>query len=235
MYCIHCGANGAHKFCAKCGAAQTVGEMQDQAIDSPGSTNYESSDIIVAEILWTDTLQYDIVLRQPEARARIAACASEVAQGITGDDLLAVFDAVSTIGFSLEKLTKAILPIYDKLGIKTSRETQVQFAAPSGRVLLAALCALAAKGFKIEEVEQSLQACRLSAKIPMGFITNSGHLRIMLSEREGAVHAVVSASISGQWYDWGKSQALIDALCTRISQDLVDQQTSLPPGIAKVA
>lgn len=74
MYCIHCGANGAHKFCAKCGAAQTVGEMQDQAIDSPGSTNYESSDIIVAEILWTDTLQYDIVLRQPEARARIAAC-----------------------------------------------------------------------------------------------------------------------------------------------------------------
>lgn len=235
MYCIHCGASGAHKFCARCGAAQTVGERREQVLDSPRNSFQENSDIIVAEILWTDTLQYEIILRQPEARARIAACASEAAQGVTGDDVLAVFDSVSTIGFSLEKLTKAILPIYDKLGIKTSRETQVRFAAPPGRVLLAVLCALAAKGFKIEEVEQSPQACRLFAKIPMGFITNSGHLRIMLSECEGGVHAVVSASISGQWYDWGKSQALIDAICAKISQALVDQQTGKPPGVVKVA
>lgn len=93
----------------------------------------------------------------------------------TGDDLLAVFDAVSNVGFSLEKLSKAIVPISDKLGI------------------------------------------------------------IMLSEREGVVQAEISASISGQWYDWGKSQALIDAVCTNISRDLADQQTGKPPHVAKVA
>ncbi len=235
MYCIHCGAHGAHNYCANCGAAQTADNTREQALASQWNSIDQTSDIIVAEIVWTDTLQYDVILRQPEARTRIAAYASETTPGITGDDLLAVFDAVSNVGFSLKKLSTAILPIYDKLGIKTSRKTQVKFTAPPGRVLLAALCALAAKGFKIEEVEQAPQACCLFAKIPMGFITNSGHLRIMLNEREGAVEAEVSVSISGQWYDWGKSQALIDALCTKISQDLFDQQTGKSAGVAKVA
>jgi hypothetical protein len=63
MFCIHCGASGAKKFCATCGAAQTSESSQSNSSDDGIEI-----EIIVAEILWTETLQYDLVLRQPEVR-----------------------------------------------------------------------------------------------------------------------------------------------------------------------
>jgi hypothetical protein len=88
---------------------------------------------------------------------------------------------------------------------------------------------------KINEVQQSSQACCLNAKIPSGIITNGGLLRIVLTQLTGAVQVDISATISGQWYDWGKSQGLIEALCKIVSRDLNDQQTGQPPRLGQVA
>ncbi len=235
MFCIHCGARGAKSFCASCGTSQVSESADARASADEVLSSHEDAEIIVADIRWTDTLQYAVVLNQPEARARIAACANEAKQGVSGEDLLALFDAVSTIGFSLGKLTKAILPIYDKLGIKTSREAQVRCVSPPGRVLLAALCAFASRGLKIEDVEQATNACCLTAKIAAGIVTNSGQLQVMLSVHESDVLVKVSATTSGQWYDWGKAQGLADAVCTTILQEVDDQQTGQPPRLGKVA
>ncbi len=235
MYCIHCGASGAKNFCASCGSSQTAESTSKLAPVDQENLVQDGNDIIIAELHWIESLQYEIIINSVEARTRIAACASGVAEGVTGDDLLAVFDAVSTIGFSLGKLTKAILPIYDKLGIKTNYETQMHFAAPPGRVLLAALCAMASRGLKIDQVQQSTDACSLNAKITSGIITNGGQLRIMLTKQERVVQVEISATISGQWYDWGKSQGLAEAVRAKISQDIGDQQLGQPPRLGKVA
>ena len=67
------------------------------------------------------TLNYEVVLSNPEARRRIAAAGARNTQGLTAEDLLKIFDAVSPLGVSLEKLSGVLLPICDKIGIKMQR------------------------------------------------------------------------------------------------------------------
>lgn len=215
MYCVHCGAEGAVSFCASCGQRQRADAIdKDQAVANSSVSESLSTDsaspilaIVVSEANWTESIQYETVLAQIEARDRISAAGRSAVEGVTSEDLLAVFDAVSPIGFSLGKFTNAILPIYDKLGIKTGHESKGIFDAPPGRVMLAVLCTLAAKSLTITDVHQDPGKCSLSAEIPSGLITNRGKLNILIEVHQMFVSVSLATTISGQWYDWGRSNA----------------------------
>ena len=240
MYCIHCGAEGAATFCARCGRPQHDDKslktnphgLPGEAVDrEPSQRDPEGQDMLG----WTRSIQYETVLASPEARRRIAAAGRGASKGVTGDDLLAIFDAVSPIGFSLEKLTHAILPIYDRLGIKTDREVHKIFNAPPGRVMLAVICALAAKALAIADVCQDATRCSFSAAIPAGLITNRGKLHVLMSVEEQGIRVSIAATISGQWYDFGKSQGLIDEMFASVQTNLTDQQLEHPEKDQRVA
>lgn len=230
MYCVHCGAEGAATYCAVCGQRQEV-ERQVPPEANLGQT--DTSDVgscteaseLRPPVCWTKSLQYNDVLASPEPRERIAAASRGASQGVTGEDLLAVFDAVSPIGFSLGKLTNAVLPIYDKLGIRIDRESQALFDAPPGRVILAVLCTLAARSLAIADVRQDANRCALLADLPWGLMTNPGKLHVLVMADDPCVRVSLATRISGQWYDFGKSQRLIDELFDAIQGDLTSQQS----------
>ncbi|TWU56713.1 hypothetical protein Poly51_26300 [Rubripirellula tenax] len=246
MFCVHCGADGAARFCAACGKNQTdlagpfdTPEVVD--LDVALTHSIETSDAIVDAILvddasdWTKSIQYQTVLNHPVARNRITASAKKSQPGVTGEDLLEVFDAVSPIGFSLAKFTKAILPIYDKLGIKTDRQAQSIFDAVPGRLMLATLCTIASKALVIDQVHQGPDQCSLSAELPSGLITNRGRIHILIEVCEGYSRITLNTTISGQLYDWGKSTRLMTDMLAEIHSDLTDQLSGHSPRYRRIA
>jgi hypothetical protein len=232
MFCVHCGAAGAVAFCAACGKRQIT--------STTGSPEHDKDDdvldAIVAELDWVDSIQYETLLANPEPRERIAAAAARRSTpGVTSEDLLTIFDAVSPIGFSLSKLSTAIVPISDKLGFKTGKQSQAVFDAPPGRVLLAVLCTLARKSLEIAEVQQAPERCALTAEIPSGLVTNRGRLSALVEQFPGFVQVSLRTHIMGQWYDWGKSSRMLDELLSAIHSDLTEQRQGQPPRFRRVA
>jgi len=142
---------------------------------------------------------------------------------VTGDDILAILEAVSPSKISLSKLTHAMVPVMDKLGFRTSQQSQAVWQAEPGRVMLAFLCVLAWKSLTVDEVQQTSDQCVLVAKLPLGVITNPGKLLARLETKSGWVRASLAVTISGQWYDWGKSKRLIEDILSGINLDLTDQ------------
>lgn len=240
MYCVHCGADGAATFCAACGrrqrdeldASQETGE-RPETIPDPHQDVVLAT--LVARVDWTESIQYQTVLGSSEVRERISSAGKQSKASITGDDLLAIFDAVSPLGVSLEKLTNAILPIYDRFGIKINRDSQGVFDAPRGRVMLAVLCTLAAKSFTIDKVLQDHDQCSFHALIPTGLMTNKGRLEIRISPESQCVRVSIGITISGQWYDFGKSSRMLDEIFASIFENLTAQLSGNSPRYLRVA
>lgn len=200
MYCFRCGAPDVGAFCPACG--------QNQSAASRGAPERPAEPVVEATLAWSDSLNYELVIADAEVRQHLSAVQPSGLRGVSGDDLLKVFDAVSPIGFSLGKLSSAVLPIYDKLGIKTQHQSEAKFHTPAGRLMLAALSSLAHKSLTIDAVEQGTNQCLLISKIPSGLITNRGQLSILLERQGPAVRVVMSTTLSAQLYDWGKSKRL---------------------------
>ena len=236
MFCVHCGADGAVKFCARCGKSQasdnsqavTGDEIPSGPVDVPKLA--DPAELVELHVPWTETLDYANLLSQDEPRERIASAAKMAENNLSGDDFLAVLDAVSPIGVSWSKLTGAIVPIFDKLGFHTSQQSQGLFDASPGRVLLAALCTLASRSLTIRDVHQGDNECSVVADIPLGIITNPGQLVAIFELAGPAVAVSLSTRIKGQWYDWGKSKRMIDDIYAGIQFDLTRQrQGTLSP------
>ncbi len=252
MYCIHCGADGAAKFCGSCGQRQErvlpfvlpssamradsdcVVSIDDVAIDD---VSIEATAIDVDEhgLDWTQSIDYERILQHEHVRARIAAASRTVGPGVTGDDILEIFDAVSPVGFSLGKFAKAILPVYDKLGIKTNHQARCIYDTTSGRLMLATLCTIASHSLVIDHVNQAPTQCSLDLEIPTGLITNKGKLGILIGRFESYCQITLQTSISGQWYDWGKSNRLMTSILAGIMTDLTHQQGGRVPQFRRVA
>lgn len=246
MYCVHCGAAGAAKFCASCGQSQ--GSIQTSSkphltessdgsltIGPRAANNVEFAKALDQESDWTSSLDYELILGQIHARDRIAAASRDAGPSVTGDDILQVFDAISPIGFPLAKFTKAILPIYDKLGIKTDRRAQCIYDTAPGRLMLATLCAIASHALTIDEVQQAPQKCSLSTEIPSSLYTNRGRLNILIEDCQTYCQITMTTRISGQWYDWGKSNRLANNMLDAVLADLTDQQRGRCPQFRRVA
>lgn len=211
MYCFRCGASGVGAFCPSCGQDQSTASHSD------------SETIVEATLAWSDSINYESIIAHPEVRQHLSAIRPRGTRGLTGEDLLSIFDAVSPIGFSLGKLTDAVLPIYDRLGIKTQHQSETEFQVPAGQLMLAALSSLAYKSLAIDAVEQGTDQCLLIAKIPSGLITNRGQFSILLERHSAAIRLVMSTTLSAQLYDWGKSKRLQQELIALIRKYLHDQ------------
>lgn len=282
MYCVHCGVNGAMRFCASCGKSQMLEPSVSQPSTLPDSVSImttrgdtesstQSAEIIKQDSLrlstdnaemgdgllestltsivalpydpvaslkpddWTMQLNYETLLNVPIARARIAASGRGASIGLTSQDLLAIFDAVSPVGISLEKLNTALMPIYDKLGIKTLRWAQDRFVAPPGRVLLALLCVMARESLVITEVQQDMDFCQLAVDIPSSLLTNPGQLFVALQADPSGVYLEMRTRIPGQLVDFGKSKRLIQTIHTGIATDLQHQLSGPKVSILRAA
>lgn len=246
MYCVHCGVAGAANFCASCGQSQgsiptppkphlTEASDVSLTIVPRGHSDADPTQQLDRELDWTSSLDYESILNQAHARDRIAAASRRASPSVTGDDILEVFDAVSPIGFSLGKFTKAILPIYEKLGFKTDRRAQCLYDTPPGRLMLATLCSIASHALTIDEVQQASQKCSLSTEIPSSLYTNRGRLNILIEDCQTYCQITMTTRISGQWYDWGKSNRLANNILDAVLADLSDQQRGQCPQFRRVA
>tara|TARA_R110002049_G_scaffold2750_7_gene22094 strand:- start:38808 stop:39464 length:657 start_codon:yes stop_codon:yes gene_type:complete len=206
----------------------------------PAVNDSDSDEPLVATLVelavpWTQTLDYANLTSQDEPRDRIAAAARSAENNLSGEDFLAIVDAVSPIGVSISKLTGAIVPIFDKLGFHTSHQSQGMFQAEPGRVLLATLCTLASRSLTIKDVHQGDNACSIVADIPLGIITNPGQVVVALELSGTAVIVSLSTRINGQWHDWGKSKRMIDDIYAAIQFDLTRQQQGTMAPFRRVA
>lgn len=232
MYCVHCGADGAATFCCNCGKKQTESRTDHSkrviGRDIPSPT----CDV---EYDWVKGLDYHRLLECETPRRRIAAASTKSHPGVTGEDILAVLEAVSPSKISWSKLTYAVVPIVDKLGIRTTKQLQAVWQVDGGRVLLAYLCTLASMSLEVTEVEQEQDACVLSAAIPLGVITNPGKVITKLEMKSGWVRASLVVTIAGQWFDWGKSKRMIEDILSGMNTDLMEQNNGRALAFQRVA
>lgn len=212
MYCSNCGAEAGGNFCAACGARL-------EAPTGPPPSASPCHD-------WVDEVVYETLLQAPGARQRIVRAGQRSQKRMSGEEFLALFDSVVPTGVSLEKLTVALLPIYERIGIKTGKNSHLTLTAPAGRVLLATLCALASQGYEIRHVEQMADGCVLTAFLPSTMWTNRGELVVSVHKAQGATHIHAATKIPGQLFDWGKSNQILQRLFDEVRRDLASQQRS---------
>jgi len=144
----------------------------------------------------------------------IARHASESQKRLSASDFLELCDKAFTplMGVSLAKIGAIVQPIYASVGIKTGKTLKESFAAPAGKVLVAAICSLARRGQPLSEVEQGQDGCLLKAGLPSDMWSVAGDFLVTV-ERQGQGASVEAATvIKGQLYDWGKSKRMLTAL-----------------------
>jgi len=221
MYCSNCGVKAGGNFCAACGAnLQTPGEPQiagEPQMPTPPSD-------------WTDEIVYETLLLHPDVRERVAKASQQCKQGINGEDLLSLYDSVDPTGVPVGKLVMGMVPIMDRIGIKTGKKSELTLRAPAGKTLVAILCGMARKGFEIQKVDQSDEGCVLTALIPSTMWTYRGELVVGVERSQGSMHIQAAAKISGQLIDWGKSDKTLREFFEEIRRELSPKEPpALPP------
>ena len=166
---------------------------------------------------WSDETNYGQLLEHTEVRDRIVAAGQRYKPQITGEEVLAVFDLIVPCGVPLEKLAKLLVPIYDKLGIRTGKSASLVSRAAPGRVIVAVLCALTSSGQTLTRVEQATNGCILTASIPSSIFALVGEMVISVQHEGGQTTIEAAVKIPGQLYDWGKSQRILNHLFQQTS------------------
>ncbi|RMD62953.1 hypothetical protein D6833_06235 [Candidatus Parcubacteria bacterium] len=164
-----------------------------------------------------------MLLRQPEVRDLIARHSSQSPKRMSADDFLELCDRafVPLTGVSLAEIGAIVQPVYAALGVKTGKVRRAFFAAPVGKVLVAALCSLARHGQPLHKVEQGQDGCLLKAGIPSDMWSFAGDLVITVQRVEQGATVEAATVIKGQLYDWGKSKRILTALFDDIKGLLV--------------
>lgn len=173
-----------------------------------------------------DEVVYEKLLQFPEVRERIAQAGKRSPKKMTGEQFLDLFDTVVPTGVAIGKLTVALLPIWDRIGLKTGKQAELSLSVPVGRALLATLCTLASQDFEMKKVDQMSDGCVLTTLIPSTMWTNRGELVVSLQKQSHAIQIQAATKISGQLIDWGKSRRVLRELFDEIHRELSSQPAS---------
>jgi len=196
MACSNCGQNATGNFCAGCG----------QRLPPPE---------VIPAFDWEHETRYAVLLHVPEVRARIAQSSDGVRKKMTGEEWLGLYDTVMKPfngGVSLKTVAAVVAPMYARLGIKTGKSRTEVYRAPTGRVIVDVLCALARNGLSLAEAHQAADGCVLEATLPSDLWSFAGQV-IVTVNRAGPVTTVkATTTIPGTWFDWGKSSRCLDRL-----------------------
>ena len=210
MFCSECGTAVEGKFCFHCGAKLAAGQAGQIVLSEQPENVIPLAEIVAVD--WTHETNYRALLQHDEVRERIAMAGQTYREQLSGEEVLALFDAISPTGVPLEKLCRLIAPLYEKMGIHTGKQARVAFALPPGKILLGALCALARAGQKIKSVEQATDGCVLHATIPSNIWSLAGDIVVSIHAAQRQTVVEAATKIPGQLYDWGKSQRVLDQL-----------------------
>lgn len=228
MFCSECGAEAGGKFCWKCGSRLTFGpaaeagpqsqpaHVSDVPSSPPGPPPLPGS----SAAAWHEDLCYERLIAIPEVRDRIAKAAGRYRAGISGEQFLALFDAIVPTGVSLQKLCVALQPMTSRLGLKTGKSSQLALQVSPGRAAVAVLCSFAAHGHSLKNVQQAGDGIALQAVIPSSLWSLTGELSVSIQRHPAQVGVTASTQVAGQLFDWGHSQRLLDRLFDDIRLEL---------------
>ena len=208
MFCSNCGANAEGNFCWQCGSKLQGGAGRTAEPVETDSPIFDEAD-------WSYEVNYRKLVRHPEVRELLALAGNRAKSKMTGEQFLEKFDGLVP-GASIVAAT--MQPLYSHLGVKSGKAVSRRFEIPVGRVLVTLLCALAEGGNKLRNIEQADDGCRIEASIPSDIWSFEGVLHLQV-QRSGAATIVEAATqIPGQFFDWGKSQRLLDHLIADIGR-----------------
>ena len=207
MFCSECGKPAKGKFCSHCGAPLEISESAVEVVPIE----------LVPE--WDREVQYETILKYPDVRETIERYTRQAPKQMTGEQFLALADKLVPLGVSLGGLAAVAQPLFASLGVKTGKEQAHHVPAPVGRVIVRALCSLARHGQKLRGVTQAADGCLLEATLPSDMFALEGNL--LVSVRRNGSQAEVSGAtrISGQLFDWGKSNRCLDQLFTDLARE----------------
>jgi hypothetical protein len=199
MFCPNCGQEGSGNFCSRCG----------HPLEQPSPAAAAPSD-------WHDEVDYQKLLSNPEVRTRIS-----LAQGsdsrMSADDFLKLAESlvkplIGEMPVPLPTVAALAQSLGGALGIRTGKHRAEVLSEPPGLVIVAALCYLAGHGQAIERVDQGKDGCILHAVLPSDLFSSQGRLAVSIARCEHGTQAEAVTRISGQLFDWGKSQRWLDGL-----------------------
>ncbi len=207
MFCSECGKPAQGKFCSHCGHA---------LIAAVGDNGLAANELVPD---WEHEIRYETILQYPGVRAAIERQARTAKKQLSGEDFLAIADAVLPLGVAFEKLAGPTQSLFTRWGIKTDKRRVQHVAAPAGRVLVRALCSLAHNGQTLRNVTQASDGCLLEAALPSDVRSLEGDLLVNVRQcgRQASVEAAVH--IGGQLFDWGKSTRCLDQLFDDLARD----------------
>ncbi|HQR06455.1 MAG TPA: hypothetical protein PLN21_06510 [Gemmatales bacterium] len=203
MFCSNCGVKATGNFCHACGAKLTAGESTVPAV-LPLETAAP----------WEQELRYETLIKFPHVRKKLAELANDATTGIRAEDFLSLCDSVvKPMGpISMTKIAPMLQSMYGKLGVNTGKQRKETIPQPVGVVLFNVLCTLASGGQKIKEVSQGEDGCIIQASIPSSIWTMEGKLMITVTKLPNGTQLEAATKITGQYYDWGVSNKLLDSL-----------------------
>ena len=200
MYCSECGTAAQGKFCANCGTAL----LPLAPLDSK-------------PFAWTDSVDYEAIMRVAEVRTMVARAAEQAGQRMSGEDFLKFCDkAFAPLygGVPMAKLAVIAQPLYAALGIKTGKEQRRVYTRPPGSVIVALICSLARRGRPLRQVRQAADGCMFEATLPSDMWSFAGDLLVEVRCSAGATSVEARTVVKGQLFDWGKSTRCLAELLT---------------------
>jgi hypothetical protein len=211
MFCSNCGKPAQGKFCSHCGIPRVV---DDSALES-------KPDVMPVELApdWDSEVQYETILKYPGVRDSIDRHARLAPKRLTGEQFLALADKLVPLGVPLAGLAAVVQPLYGRLGIKTGKDQVHQVSAPVGRVIVRALCSLARHGQTLRGVTQAADGCLLEAALPSDLLSFEGDLVVSVRRSGSQAEVRGTTRISGQLFDWGKSNRCLDQLFMDLARE----------------
>lgn len=206
MYCSHCGVTASGNFCSACGTS-LGGHVGPVSLPVP--------------LDWSDTVDYDRLLRVPEVRELIASHAAQSKSKLTGEQFLEACDkylSPLTAGVPIVPLAKVAQSMYAKLGIKTGKSRKELLPIPAGHALVRVLCSLAAHGQEMRTARPATDGCVLEASLPSDMFALAGELMITVERTPKGSLVEATTNIPGQVFDWGKSTRCLTALFDDLHQ-----------------
>jgi hypothetical protein len=200
MFCAECGKQAHGKFCSHCGSPLEVPEQAELVAD------------------WSEVC-YDAILKFPGVQDLIDRNARQAPKRMSGEQWLALADKIAPVGVPMETLATAMQPMLDKMGIKAGKERTAQIAAPVGQVLVRALCSLAKHGQTLRLVTQANDGCQLDAALPSDLLSLEGSLLVRVRRNGPRTEVSAATKITGQFFDWGKSNRCLDQLFSDLARE----------------
>lgn len=208
MYCSNCGTRAEGRFCWSCGAPLAGGAEAAAAPLGRANTPAENSGAAPFDL--------PAVARSPEARELVGRYAAQAQRQMSGEEVLKAFDKplAALVGVPISPIATIAQPVYARLGVKTGKERVAAIDRPARDTFLALLCSLARNGQLVRAIHPATDGCVVEAVLPSDMRSFEGTILVTLRRADPGTEVRASTVIKGQIFDWGKSNACLDALLT---------------------